>query len=137
MIRLAPLAWLLVVVSAVAGCASGAPAARTLQITDAKSLSGTWLGFATGTGAGAPNPIELTIHPDGTWTSRTGANAQGGTLSLKDGRAVFTRTGATGGSSTVPQASTAELQDRGGVRVLVGQGRSDYGPYSYEFTERK
>jgi hypothetical protein len=137
MIRMAPLAWLVVVLSVLAGCAAGTSAGRTLQVSDAKSLSGTWLGFATGTGAGAPNPIELTINPDGTWTSRTGAQVQGGTLSLKDGRIVFTRTQATAGSSTVFQASTAVLQERGGQRVLVGQGRSDYGPYTYEFTERK
>jgi hypothetical protein len=29
------------------------------------------------------------------------------------------------------------LQMRDGKRVLVGQGRSDFGPYSYEFTEQK
>lgn len=129
---LALLAWL----SAMAGCAP-ATSERTLRVSDVKALSGTWLGYATGTGAGAPNPIELTIQPDGTWTSRIGAQAQGGVLSLRDGRIVFTRTGASAGSSTVLQASTAVLQERGGKRVLVGQGRNDYGPYSFEFAEQK
>jgi hypothetical protein len=130
MTRFAPFA-LLVLLSTVVGCAP-ATSGSAVQVTDVKSLT-----YATGTASGAPNPSELTINPDGTWTSRTGAQVQNGILSLNDGKITFTRQGASGPSTTVLQGSTAVLQERGGRRVLVGQGRSDYGPYSYEFTEQK
>jgi len=127
---------LVVLMGIAVGCAP-ATSGGTIPVTDAKSLSGKWLGYAVGTGAGAPNPIELTINPDGTWTSRTGAQHQTGVVTVNDGKISFTRQGASGTSTTVLQASTAVLQERNGKRVLVGQGRSDYGPYSYEFTEQK
>jgi len=133
--RFAPLA-LVMLLSTVVGCAP-ATSGGAIPVGDVKSLSGKWLGYATGPSAGAPNPIDLTINPDGTWTSRIGAQVQNGIVSLKDGKISFTRQGASGGSATVLQASTAVLQERGGKRVLVGQGRNDYGPYSYEFTEQK
>ena len=135
MTRFAPFA-LLVLLSTMAGCAP-ATSGSAVQVTDVKSLSGKWLGYATGTASGAPNPIELTINPDGTWNSRIGAQVQNGIVSLNDGKITFTRQGASGPSTTVLQGSTAVLQERSGKRVLVGQGRSDYGPYSYEFTEQK
>ena len=127
---------LLVVLSAVVGC-STAPPGKAIQVTDVKSLSGKWLGFATGPSAGAPNPMDLTINPDGTWTSRTGAQHQSGTVSISDGKITFSRGAASGSSTTVLQSSTAVLEERAGRRVLVGQGRSDLGPYTYEFTEQK
>ena len=134
MIRVASLIALILTLAT--GCAS-APSATTIQVSDVKSLSGRWLGYATGTGAGAPNPIELVINPDATYTSRIGAQLQHGTVNVSDGKVSFARQGASAGSSTVFASSTAVLQERGGKRVLVGQGRSDYGPYSYEFTEQK
>ena len=118
----------------VLGCAA---TERTIQVSDAKSLSGKWLGYATGTAAGAPQAIELTINPDGTYISRIGAQVQSGTVSVSKGKVSFARDAASATSATVMTASTAVLQERGGRRVLVGQGRSDYGPYSYEFTEQK
>jgi hypothetical protein len=127
---------LVMLLGAAIGCAS-APSERTLTVHDATSLSGKWLGYAIGLAAGAPQAIELTINPDGTWVSRIGANVQDGTLTVSDGKVSFTRTGASGPSTTVLLASTAVLRERAGKRVLVGQGRSDYGPYSYEFTEQK
>jgi hypothetical protein len=124
----------IMLLGAAVGC-STAPA--SIAVSDVKSLSGKWLGYATGTGAGAPNPIELTINPDGTYTSRTAAQLQSGTVTVSNGVISFMRGGASGTSVSVLTASTAVLQERGGKRVLVGQGRSDYGPYSYEFTEQK
>ncbi len=135
MTRFAPLA-LVVLLGTVAGCAP-ATSGGAIPVSDVKSLAGKWLGYAVGTAAGAANPIELTINPDGTWTSRSGAQVQNGVISLNDGKISFTRQGASGPSTTVLQASTAVLQERDGKRVLVGQGRSDFGPYSYEFTEQK
>jgi hypothetical protein len=120
----------------VVGCASAAPES-TIQVSDVKSLSGKWLGYATGTAAGAPQAIELIINPDGTYVSRIGAQVQSGTISVGNGKVSFERDAASATSSTVVAASTAVLQERGGRRVLVGKGRSDYGPYSYEFTELK
>jgi hypothetical protein len=79
MTRFAPFV-LLVFLSIGVGCAP-ATSDRALQVSDVKALSGNWLGYATETGAGAPNPIELTINPDGTWTSRTGAQVQTGVVS--------------------------------------------------------
>jgi hypothetical protein len=113
------------------------PPENTIQVSDVKSLSGKWLGYATGTAAGAPQAIELTINPDGTYISRIGAQVQSGTVRVNKGKVSFARDAASATSATVMTGSTAVLQERGGRRVLVGQGRSDYGPYSYEFTEQK
>jgi hypothetical protein len=108
-----------------------------MKVDDVKSLSGRWVGYATGTSAGSPDPSELTINPDGTYTSRTAARYQHGTVSIGDGRITFTRRGASAGSATESRESTAVLQERGGKRALVGRGRSDSGPYSYELIEQK
>ena len=135
MTRFASLA-LVLLLSTVVGCAP-ATSGSSIAVSDVKSLSGKWLGYATGPSAGAPIPFELTINPDGTWTSHSGAQVQNGVVRLNDGKIRFERGAASGPSTTVLQASTAVLEERGGKRVLVGQGRSDYGPYSYEFTEQK
>jgi hypothetical protein len=135
MMRPVPAAFLVLLI-AVVGCAT-TPSPRALPVDNVATLSGKWLGYATGTAAGAPNAVELTINPDGTWTSRTGAQVQNGTVTINAGTVNFTRQGASGGSATVFSSSTAVLQERDGRRVLVGQGRSDYGPYTYEFTEQK
>jgi hypothetical protein len=127
---------LLALLTSVVGCAT-APPENTIQVSDVKSLSGKWLGYATGTAAGAPQAIELTINPDGTYISRIGAQVQSGTVRVNKGKVSFARDAASATSATVMTGSTAVLQERGGRRVLVGQGRSDYGPYSYEFTEQK
>jgi hypothetical protein len=127
---------LLALLTSVVGCAT-APPENTIQVSDVKSLSGKWLGYATGTAAGAPQAIELTINPDGTYISRIGAQVQSGTVRVNKGKVRFARDAASATSATVMTGSTAVLQERGGRRVLVGQGRSDYGPYSYEFTEQK
>jgi hypothetical protein len=120
----------------VVGCASAAPEGA-IRVSDVRSLSGKWLGYATGTAAGAPQPIELIINPDGTYVSRIGGQVQSGRISVSSGKVSFVRDAASATSTTVIAASTAILQERGGRRVLVGQGRSDYGPYSYEFAEQK
>src|SRR5262245_66617612 len=85
MIRFVSLAALLV---SIVGCAS-TRSGTAIQVTDVKALSGKWLGFATGLTGGAPNATELVINPDGTWTSRSGAVHQNGTLSISDGKINF------------------------------------------------
>jgi hypothetical protein len=127
---------LMLLTALVLGCAT-VDTESTIQVREAKSLSGKWLGYAIGTGAGAPQVIELTINPDGTYVSRIGAQVQSGTVRVSNGKVSFTRDAASATSTTVMAASTAVLQEREGRRVLVGQGRSDYGPYSYEFTEQR
>jgi hypothetical protein len=127
---------LLILLNVMVGCATGQPE-KAIQVNEVKSLSGKWLGYAIGTAAGAAQAIELTINPDGTYISRIGSQLQNGTVSVSNGKVSFVRDAASGTSTTVMTASTAVLQERGGRRVLVGQGRSDYGPYSYEFTEQK
>jgi len=127
---------ILLTLVSVVGCAT-ASSDGTIQISDVTSLSGKWLGYAVGTAAGGRQAIELTISPDGTYVSRIEAQVQSGTVRVSDGKVSFARAAASGSSTSVMTASTAVLQQRGGKRVLVGQGRSDYGPYSYEFTEQK
>src|SRR5262245_14472174 len=135
MTRFAPLALVVLLLGTMVGCASTSGSA--VPVSDVKSLAGKWLGYATGTSSGASNPIELTINPDGTWTSRIGAQVQSGVVSISDGRINFVRQSASGTATTVLQSSTADLTERDGKRVLVGQGRSDYGPYTYEFTQQR
>jgi hypothetical protein len=144
MTRLVPRVTVLVLCGAVLGCASAtppsgspAPSAATIPVSDVKSLNGKWAGYITGPTSGSPLPSEWIIN-DGTFTARTGASSSTGPVTISDGKITGLRTGGSGtGGGTLTSAWTAVLQDRGGKRVLVGQGRNDFGPYSFELTEQK
>jgi hypothetical protein len=101
-------------------------------------LNGTWIGFQTGTSTGARQPLTIVIN-DGTYTARFGpASSSTGTATVTGDKITIVRTGGSGGAgSTLAATSTAVVEERNGRRVLVGQGRNDFGPFSYELTEQK
>jgi hypothetical protein len=134
---------LLGLVGTALGCAtSTTPAAPTAgatsAISDVNTLNGTWIGFQTGRSSGARQPLTIVIS-DGTYTARFGpASTSTGTVTVTDGKITIIRTGGSGATgSTLSATSTAVIEQRNGRRVLVGQGRNDLGPFSYELTEQK
>jgi hypothetical protein len=140
MTRLTPLLALLALVGSALGCATTttAPtASATPAISDVKSLNGTWTGFQTGRSSGARQPLTVAIS-DGTYAASFGAGLSStGTVTATDGKITVVRTGGSAGGSTLSATSTAVVEERNGRRVLVGQGRNDLGPFSYELTEQK
>jgi hypothetical protein len=141
MTRFTRLLGLLALVGSALGCATTttAPtASATPAISDVKLLNGTWIGSQTGRSFGARQPLTIVIS-DGTYAASFGAGfSSTGTVTVTDGKITIVRTGGSGGGgSTLIAASTAVIEERNGRRVLVGQGRNDLGPFSYELTEQK
>jgi hypothetical protein len=143
MIRFVPSLALLTYAGIALGCATTttsatSTASTTAAISDVKSLNGTWIGFQTGRSSGARQPLTIVIS-DGTYTARFGpASTSTGTVTVTDGKITIIRTGGSGATgSTLSATSTAVIEQRNGRRVLVGQGRNDLGPFSYELTEQK
>ncbi len=126
----------------VLGCASmqpPPPPGTVIPVTDVKSLSGKWVGTLID-GANMGAPAQVVINPDGTYNSRFGITTATGTVVLQpNGRLAFMMTSATGMLGTTSASSTAVLYDRGGKRVLVGNGRMGFyqDPFSWEATEQK
>ena len=137
--RAAPLAWLAFVAVAL-GCASASsPPGTVIAVTDVRSVNGRW----TGTLINEHNmgtPLEVVIGPDATYRMRFADTTATGTVTLRpDGQLAFTMTGATGLLGPASAASTAVLYDRGGKRVLMGNGRIGLRqhPFSWEATEAR
>jgi ABC-type transporter Mla maintaining outer membrane lipid asymmetry ATPase subunit MlaF len=79
------------------------------------------------------------VITDGTYVATFGKGLSStGTVTVTDGKIAVVRTGGSGaGGSTLTVTSTALMEERDGRRVLVGQGRNDLGPFSYELAEQK
>ncbi len=78
------------------------------------------------------------VITDGTYVATFGAGLSStGTVTVTDGTIAVVRTGGSGGGSTLTVTSKAVVEERNGRRVLVGQGRNDLGPFSYELAEQK
>lgn len=141
MTRLTRCLALLGLVGGAVGYATAAPAqpASTQPASaDVGSLNGTWMGFQTGRSTGARQPLTIVIT-DGTYVASFGRGfSSNGTVAVADGKITVVRTGGSGGGgSTLAATSTAVIEQRQGRRVLVGHGRNDFGPFSYELTEQK
>lgn len=81
------------------------------------------------------SPVQVTVNPDGTYTSRTGASSGTGTFQVVDGR-VVTQGHLSGSAFGAGRRSVVRIVERRGQPVLSGEGRSDEGPYSFELTKR-
>jgi hypothetical protein len=126
----------LVVTLPIAGCASRAsqsPSAMT-KTPDVGTLVGTWDGYMRGTG-GASSPIQVKVNPDGTYTSQMGSESGSGTFRVVDGQ-VVTQGHLSGPAFGSDRQSVVKVADKGGRPVLVGEGRNEAGPYSFELTKR-
>ena len=120
------------------GCASASsPPGVVIAVTDVRSLSGRWIGTLINE-HNMGTPLEVFISPDATYRMRFADTTAAGTVTLqRDGQVAFTMTSATGLLGPENAASTAVLYDRGGKRVLVGNGRVGLRqhPFSWEATE--
>jgi hypothetical protein len=138
--RFAALLAVLVLVASLPGC--GTTSERSTggarAIGDVRALNGTWTGFQTGRSFGARQPLTIVIS-DGTYVASFGKGfSSTGTVAVTDGKVEIVRTGGSGGGgATLTATSTAIVEERDGRRVLVGHGRNDLGPFSYELTEQK
>lgn len=112
-----------------AGCATVGVEKR-LEPGDLPSLAGRWTGYLeiAGTPAHARRVVELTIHPDGSFVGVHAASRSEGRVAIVDGKAEFRAK--TGPNESL---SRATLYERNGKRILSGHGRSDVGPYSFEY----
>jgi hypothetical protein len=108
--------------------ASSASPSRTM-VASVDALAGTWQGFANQ--AGVSLPVTVNVRPDGSYTSSIGAATGSGTLRVVQGNIVTTGhlSGPAFGSE---RQTTARLVDQDGRRMLVGDGRDDRGPFSYQ-----
>jgi hypothetical protein len=125
------------VVLAAGACASSsqtAPAASAVTQPDVAMLAGTWQGFATMSGGPGGLPVTVRVRPDGSYASTVGASSGTGTFVVRDGSIVTT--GHLSGSAFGSEGrGTAVLQQKQGRLTLVGEGRNDRGPYSYELVK--
>jgi hypothetical protein len=134
--RMAALA--LVIIPMMAGCASrdsraGSPSAMT-SAPQIGTLAGRWDGWMKGT-TGNIVPVQVTVNPDGTYTSQMGATSGSGTLQVVDGK-IVTKGHLSGGAFGADRQSVVTLVEKGGRPTLSGEGRSEEGPYSFELTKR-
>jgi hypothetical protein len=126
----------------VAGCATGKsksasatdPAAGSASPMTLGSLAGKWDGWAK-PASGNSHPIELTVNPDGTYTSRVGASSGTGTFQIV-GNKILTQGHLTGSAFGSTGASEVAHTTKDGRQKLTGDGRSDAGPYSFEVMKR-
>jgi hypothetical protein len=103
--------------------ASPAPTA-----TSVASLAGVWRGWMEG--SGTTSPVTVTVKPDGTYTSEIGGTIGSGNFKVANG--TITASGhLSGGALGADRASTAQLGTKDGKPAIVGEGRSDRGPYTY------
>jgi hypothetical protein len=121
------------------GCAPVTPSGTVVRVTDVKSLDGTWEGTLIDS-LNMGTPLRLVINPDATYSARFGDTSARGTIVLQpNGQLGFTMTSAAGLLGLAESSSTATLYNRGGKRVLVGNGRAGWreNQFSWEVTEQR
>ena len=116
--------------SVAANAQMAAPAATE---PDIRALVGTWDGWWIG---GGSSPLEVTIHPDGTYLSRLGSVSGTGTFRIVD--SVIVTEGHLNGAGAALSDRTASvtLVQKNGAAMLTGDGRTSAGPYSFTLTKR-
>ena len=109
-------------------------ASATTRTLDVGALAGNWDGYMK-SASGISSPVQVVVKPDGTYSAMMGASSGTGTFEVADGK-VLTTGHLSGSAFGAGRKSTVTLGERGGRPVLVGEGRSDAGPYSYELMKR-
>lgn len=131
---------LLVTAMVAGGCAgremasAPLPPAKTLQPGDLASLAGEWRGTLKGVGTTGPLPgrtanLQVTVAPDGSFTSNIDGVPGAGKGRIEGGKVIFDGSTARG---------TATLHEGGGRRVMVGEGTwvGFPGNAAFEMTKR-
>lgn len=112
---------------------SDTPAA-SITPDQVNSLAGKWKGWWIGT-SGSAAPLEVEVNPNGTYVSRIGDASGAGEFRIVDGK-IVTSGHLSGPSAPVSdRTSVVTLVDKGGRPTLMGQGRTERGPYSFELTK--
>ena len=106
---------------------SASPSRTVVASVDA--LAGTWQGFANQ--AGVSLPVTVNVRPDGTYTSSIGSATGTGMLRVVEGT-VLTTGHLSGPAFGAERQTAARLIDQDGRRMLIGDGRNDRGPFSYQ-----
>ncbi len=100
---------------------------------DVSALVGKWDGWWIG---GESFPLEVTINADGTYVSRLGADSGWGTFRVANG-VIFTEGHLSGAEAPLSdRMATVTLVQKNGVAMLMGDGRTSQGPYSFTLTKR-
>jgi hypothetical protein len=110
------------------------PAASPAPTVDVKNLAGAWTGFTKGE-QGNTTPVEVQVSADGTYVSRVGSSSGTGTFKVVNGK-IVTQGHLSGSAYGSDRQSTVSVKDKDGRMVLVGQGRSQAGVYSFELTKK-
>jgi hypothetical protein len=131
----------LALASIMLGCAAvqQPPPGTVVPVSDVKSLQGTWAGTLIDS-RNMGTPARMVINVDGTYHANFGALSASGTIAPQpSGALTFTMSSGSGPLGPADASSTATLYDRGGTRVLVGNGRVGFyqTPFSWELTEQK
>jgi hypothetical protein len=131
----------LVLTPLVLGCAAvhQPPPGLVVPVSDVKSLQGTWVGTLIDS-RNRGTPARMVINVDGTYLAHFGALSASGTIAPQpSGQLTFTMESGSGPLGPADAFSTATLYDRGGQRVLIGNGRVGFyqTPFSWELTEQK
>jgi len=126
---------LLVALLVASGCASTQPqgAVVPIQPTDFPSLAGVWNGWAHAGARGFPG--ELTLRADGYFNNSVGAFTSTGTFQIQNGSLVA-NPNVSGPLNNANASITVQLIERNGQRYLSGSGKSDAGPYTFEYKKR-
>jgi hypothetical protein len=125
-------ALVVLVAGACASSSQTSPAASAVTQPDVAMLAGSWQGFAKGTGGSMP--VTVKVLPDGTYASTIGASSGNGTFSIQNG-SIVTMGHLSGSAFGSEGRGTATLQQKKGRLTLLGEGRNDRGPYSYELVK--
>jgi len=97
------------------------------EMTEVSALAGAWDGWWIG---GTSSPLEVTIHPDGRYVSRLGAESGTGTFRMVNG-AILAE-----GHLSGADAPTVTLIEKNGAAMLTGDGRTSAGPYAFTLARR-
>ena len=107
-------------------------AAPTSTEVDISALAGKWEGWWLGPESA---PLEVIVKADGTYVSRLGADSGSGTFRVVNG--VIVAEGRLSGADA-PRSDrvvTVTLVQKNGASILMGDGRTSAGPYSFTLTK--
>lgn len=103
---------------------------------DVQSLAGKWIGWGIPT-SGSNFPVEVTVQPDGSYTSMMGSTIGQGTIKADGGK--LTAEGSISGAAA-PGAgqgrSELTVSTKDGKQMIEGAGRDQTGPYNFRLTKQ-
>lgn len=105
---------------------------------DIQSLAGKWTGFASPT-RGSNVPLEVTVMPDGTYTSKWGGKDGTGAIKVEGGKLMAEGQLLYGTGTTTAGTGKAELsytKKDGKIQTISGKGRDNDGPYNFQLKKQ-